>query len=44
MYRILIVDDEPNIRQVLEMYFTQKGYEVVQASSGGEALKVFEVG
>ena len=44
MYRILIVDDEPNLRQVLEMYFTQKGYEVVQASSGTEALKAFDGG
>jgi len=44
MHRILIVDDEPNLRQVLEMYFTQKGYEVVQAASGTEALKAFESG
>jgi two-component system response regulator PilR (NtrC family) len=44
MHRILIVDDEPNLRQVLEMYFTQKGYEVIQASSGAEALKVFGAG
>ena len=44
MYRLLIVDDEPNLREVLAMFFTQKGYEVVLAASGTEALKVFENG
>ncbi len=37
--RILIVDDEPINRQVLKNQLTLLGYEVVEASNGGEAIK-----
>jgi two-component system nitrogen regulation response regulator NtrX len=36
--RILVVDDEPSIRDVLAQVLGYEGYEVVTASSGGEAL------
>jgi two-component system OmpR family response regulator len=36
--RILIVDDEPNIRQFLELGLTNEGYQVTTASDGAEAL------
>ncbi|MBR9999076.1 MAG: tetratricopeptide repeat protein [Cyclobacteriaceae bacterium] len=38
--RILIVDDEPVIRQVLENQLQLGGYEVLQADSGAEALNL----
>lgn len=44
MNNILVVDDEPNLRQLLKLYFEQKGWEVVLASSGNEALSIFEDG
>jgi pilus assembly protein CpaE len=37
--RILYVDDEPQIRKLLETYLTRQGYEVVTANDGIEALK-----
>ncbi|MBF6590643.1 MAG: response regulator transcription factor [Ktedonobacterales bacterium] len=38
--RVLIVDDEPSIREVLTHYLTRVGYEVVQAADGPEALRL----
>lgn len=38
--RILVVDDEPEIGQVLNLYLTREGYDVVTASDGREALEV----
>ncbi|MBK6630972.1 MAG: Flp pilus assembly complex ATPase component TadA [Betaproteobacteria bacterium] len=37
-YRILLVDDEPNILRALRRVFRQENYEVVTAASGPEAL------
>ena len=37
--RILVVDDEPQIRRVLRATLTSKGYEVVDARTGEEALE-----
>jgi CheY-like chemotaxis protein len=42
MKRILIVDDEPLIRQVIEDVLTDAGYEVLLASSGRTMLQVLE--
>ena len=42
--RILVVDDEKNIRLVLEESFTGIGYEVVTASNGEDALRKFVPG
>lgn len=36
--RILIVDDEPNIRRILRVSLAAKGYEVMEAESGEDAL------
>ncbi|MFN8498389.1 MAG: response regulator transcription factor [Anaerolineae bacterium] len=35
---ILVVDDEPNIREVVTLYLTQEGFRVVTATTGAEAL------
>lgn len=39
--KILIVDDEISIRRILETRLTMIGYDVVSASDGEEALKIF---
>jgi CheY-like chemotaxis protein len=40
MARILLVDDDPNIRQVLETALVQHGHEVVPARDGREGLRL----
>jgi len=42
--RILVVDDEPQIRRVMRMTLTGEGYEVVDARSGEEALEKIRAG
>ena len=42
--RILIADDEPDIRSVLSLYMENAGFEVVEAADGGEALAALEGG
>ncbi|MCF7934790.1 MAG: response regulator [Synergistales bacterium] len=41
-YRILIVDDEAEIREMLGRHFRMKGYEVTPASGGAEALQCLD--
>lgn len=36
--KILVVDDDPDVREILAETLTEFGYRVVQASSGEEAL------
>lgn len=36
--RILIVDDEPQIRRILRITLAAKGYEVMEAESGEDAI------
>lgn len=38
--KILIVDDEENIREVIKEYFTLEGYEIKEADSGVKALEL----
>ncbi len=38
--RILVVDDDPNIRELLMQEFTEAGYQVDVAGNGREALQV----
>ena len=37
--RILVVDDESQIRRVMRTTLTSQGYEVSEATNGDEALK-----
>ncbi len=39
--KVLIVDDEPNIREVVGLYLRRDGHEVVSAADGEEALGLF---
>ncbi len=40
MHRILIADDESNIRHVLEFSLQAEGFDVVEAADGEEALRL----
>ncbi|KAA3633395.1 MAG: response regulator [Bacteroidetes bacterium] len=39
-FKILLVDDEPNILLALDFLMSQQGYQVARASSGEEALQL----
>ncbi len=41
MIKILVVDDEPNIREVVGRYLRREGYAVVPAADGEEALRLY---
>lgn len=38
--RVLVVDDDPDIRDVLDITLSAEGYEVIEACDGKEALKL----
>ncbi len=42
MVKILLVDDEPNIREVVGLYLRREGYTVVEAADGEEALELYQ--
>ncbi len=41
MRKILIIDDEPEIRELLKEVFERKGYEAAVASGGKEGIKLY---
>jgi DNA-binding response OmpR family regulator len=41
--KILVVDDEPTIRDFLNDFFTEEGYKVLQASNGEQAILLAEI-
>ncbi|MCK7580684.1 MAG: response regulator [Chromatiales bacterium] len=42
MTRILIVDDDPHIREVLRFALAKEGFAVSEAENGAQALERFE--
>ncbi|WP_088548594.1 response regulator transcription factor [Paenibacillus aquistagni] len=40
--RLLLVDDEWNMRNLLRIYFKKEGFEIKEASSGHEALAIIQ--
>lgn len=40
--KILLVDDDPNIRQLVNLYLEKEGFEVNMADRGDTALKAFQ--
>lgn len=41
MARILIIDDDENIRVMLRLMLERAGYEVAEAGDGNEAIRLF---
>lgn len=41
MQRILVIDDEPQLRAVLKRFLEIEGYEVEVAADGREALRIY---
>lgn len=41
--KILVIDDEPGIRRVIDRLLKQLGYDTLLASSGTEALRLFDI-
>jgi DNA-binding response OmpR family regulator len=39
--KILVVDDEPNIREVVSLYLRRDGHSVISAADGEEALRLY---
>ena len=37
--KVLVVDDEPEITEIVESFLTEAGYKVTTANSGSEAIK-----
>ena len=44
MGKILVVDDDINICELLRLYIEKEGYEVVIANDGGQAVTKFKSG
>lgn len=42
LYRLLLVDDEPNITSALRRVFRQENYQIVVAGNGQEALEILK--
>ena len=43
MAKILVADDEMNIREILRIYLENEGYEVIEAEDGADALRRIEL-
>ncbi len=41
-FRLLVVDDEPRVTEVFSEFFLNRGYRVVKAASGDEAISTLE--
>ncbi|MCF0146706.1 MAG: response regulator transcription factor [Eubacterium sp.] len=41
-YKILVADDEAEIRELLHLYLENSGYEVIEAADGIEAVQILE--
>lgn len=40
--KILLVDDDPNIRRLVELYLKKEGFEVVTVARGDEAVRAYK--
>src|SRR5690625_6431711 len=39
-HTILVVDDEPGIRELIRMFLEKEGYDVIEAENGKEAMEI----
>ena len=44
MNKVLVVEDEDNLRRIIASYLRQEGFSVVEAADGQEALDLFADG
>lgn len=44
MGRVLVVDDEENVRKLMRLTLTKAGYEVIDAKDGAEAIEALNSG
>ena len=42
--RVLVVDDEPDVRKVVKMTLTKAGYDVIEAEDGEKAIEAIQEG
>ena len=42
--RVLVVDDEENVRKIVRLTLTKAGYDVEEAEDGGKAIEVLNTG
>ncbi|WP_308637678.1 response regulator transcription factor [Paenibacillus silvisoli] len=42
MYKILVIEDDVMMSDMLSMYMSEEGYEIKQAATGGQGLKLLE--
>lgn len=42
MRRVLVVDDQPEVRTIISIVLRMNRFEIVEAASAGSALKLFE--
>jgi two-component system OmpR family response regulator len=41
--KLLVVDDDPHIRELVKLFLAREGFEVIEASDGIEALRLLEI-
>ena len=41
-YKILLADDEAEIRELLKLYLEKEGYQIIEAGNGIDALKILD--
>lgn len=44
MNKVLVVEDEDDLRRIIASYLRQEGFSVVEAADGEEALSLFADG
>ncbi|MBB3070633.1 DNA-binding response OmpR family regulator [Paenibacillus baekrokdamisoli] len=42
MTKLLVVDDDPHIRELVKLFLIREGFEVIEASDGIDALRILE--
>lgn len=43
-YRVLVVDDDPDIREIVKLLLSAEGYQVAEAANGSQAVEMAEEG
>ena len=41
-YRVLVVDDDPDIREIVKLLLSAEGYQVAEAANGSQAVDMAE--